>query len=841
MKRRIPGLAGNVRKPSGMGTFLQDLRYAARSLRRQPGFTLVAVLTLAVGIGANTAIYTVVDATLLRRLPFPDPGRLMRISLTEPGMPGQPDKNDLVWSYPKYDTFRQMQHSFAGTAIYRPTMLSLTNTDRPERLVGEMVSASYFPVLGVAAKVGRTFLAEEDAVADRDYVAILSHRMWASRYGADAAIVGKKIQLAEQTYTVVGVLPAGFQALSGPADLWIPAHLDGEQLSEPFLHSWQVVARLKPGVTAEQAKREVAALGPRVDQAQPNRPDYMKTYGGAVARTLDEARLEPEIRKSVLVLFGAVGFVLLIACVNLANLLLARVSTRQREMSIRLAVGASRARIVRYLLTESLLLALAGGAASLLLADLAVSSLNLIKPSSGNAFAFVRRLSGLEILGFSSIHLDSRALFFTFSAALATGVIFGLAPAFRGSRADLSEGLKRSASRTSAGGVLRAKNLLIVCEVAMAIVLLTGAGLLIKSFARLTGTPSGIDPENVLTANLAVPGPAANSAAFYSQLEERAGRIPGVLSAGLMDCYALSGNRNGTGIRFPNRPDTVGDPAFDIGIHRASSGYFRTLKIPLMKGRLFADTDRQDSRKVALINETAARRFWPGENPVGKLFGMGFSGYSDRVEVIGVVGDVRYGQMEEPPRPDVYISYVQSPRGNLLLSVRTASHPTAVLGAVREEVHALNRDLPLFDIGTMEERIRDASWRARFSAVLLGVFAAIAVLLSGIGIYGVMSYVVRQRTREIGIRMALGARAEDVRRMILWRTAALAGIGMAIGLGGALALTRVLASLLYQVKPNDPGTYAAVSALLAVLALLAAYLPARRASAVDPAVTLRSE
>jgi len=830
-----------------MTTILQDLRFAARTLARQPGFTAIAVFTLAVGIGANTAIYSVVDATLLRTLPYQDPARLMKVSLVAPPrlnpLGGGPPVADMVWSYPKYETFRKTQQIFSGTSVYQPTEFSLTGADEPERIRGEIVGGSYFPVLGIRTAAGRTFLPEEDAVPERNFVAIISHSLWERRYGSDPAIIGKPISLDLRSYTVVGVLPVGFQGLSGPADVWVPVHtLNGpDDLDQPFSHSWSMVARLKPGVTPAQAAAAVTLLGMRVAEAY---PDPIGRAGwGAIARPLDATRIDAVLRQSVLVLFGAVGFVLLIACANIANLLLARGTARQREIAIRLAVGANRSRLVRQLLTESLLLAVIGAAASIAVAYLGVRALGSINPISGNPFG--RRLSGLTLLGLGSIHLDARALLFTFAIALATGVLFGLAPALQASRADYTEALKNASRPTGIAGLrlLTGKSILVVTEVALAVVLLAGAGLMIKSFSRLLATRTGVDPGNVLTVRLKLPDAMFNtgSTTFFDPLEKRLATLPGVVSAGMSNCYALAGGCNGTVIWFRDRPPVTRGTEPSIGVHFVSPSYFQAMKIPLLRGRWFTDGDRKGSPKVVIVSDAAARRFWPGEDPIGKPVGVGQGGFGDRAEVIGIVGDVRYGQMDEPPRPDVYISHLQASRGAMYVFLRAAGNPTALIPAVEREVHALDKNVPVYDIKTMNERIRDSTARARFSAILLAVFAGIAMALAAVGIYGVMSYLVTQRTREIGIRIALGARSGEVLALVVRRGTALALAGIALGTAGALAATRVLSTLLYEVKPGDPATYITMAVLLAIVALAASYIPARRASIVDPSTALRAE
>ena len=830
-----------------MRTILQDLHYGLRTLARQPSFTLIAVFTLAVGIGANTAIYSVVDATLWRAFPFHDPDRLMKITLITPASRQQPQNDDMVWSYPKYQFFRGHQEVFSDSAVYRTMLANITGTSEPEQIRGEIVGAGYFPLLGIQPVAGRNFLPEEDVTPEKDMVAMISNSLWQRRYGADPAAIGKTISLDLKKYTIVGVLPAEFQGLSGPADVWLPVHVLGaNDLGQRFNHSWEMIARLKPGVTPDQAKNVVTLLGPRIEEAHSRGP--IRGWG-AKARTLSEARLEPAIRKSVLVLFGAASFVLLLACVNIANLLLARGSTRTREIAVRLAIGASRGRLIRQLLTESLLLAALGGAASVALAWAGIQALERINPANpatvGNAFG--RHLAGLSAIGLSGIRLDWRALLFTIGIALLTGILFGLAPALQGGRAGVGEALKSGAARPSGLAGLRlitGKSILVVTEVALAVVLLIGAGLMLKSFSRLIATRSGVDADRVLTVRINLPQgtKSPESLAFFSQLETRVGGLPGVVSTGLMNCHSLAGGCSSTLIWFRDKPPVPAGSEPIVGVHWASPAYFQALKIPLLRGRNFSGADRLEAPKVALVNDTAARRFWPGEDPVGQHIGVGMGdGFDDRVEVIGIVGDVRYGQMDQPPGPDVYISVAQSPRNGLILFTRTTGNPTALIPAVRREVRTLDKDQPIFDVKTMQDRITSATARARFSAILLAVFAAIALSLSALGIYGVMSYLVSQRTREIGIRMALGARRSDVLSLVLGRGLILAAAGVVIGIFAAVAASRVLETMLYEVKPGDLPTYLCIAGGLLAVALLASYLPARRAAWIDPSCALRSE
>jgi putative ABC transport system permease protein len=825
----------------------QDLLYGWRSLARQPGFTTTVVLTLAIGIGFNTAIYTVVDATILRPLPFKQPEQLMKVSLTRPAENTNAQVDLPIWSYPKYETFRQNQQVFQDTALYRAIALNLTGEEEPERLRGEEVSAGYFPSLGIAAETGRTFLAEEDSTPERDLVAVISHGLWERRFGSDKTIIGKTITLDLKNYTVAGVLPAGFQGLSGPADIWVPVNRSSaEILGQRWAHAWELLARLRPGISVEQARSATVVLGKVVDEAHKSTGTW-----GAKAEVLNDVRVDATLRRSVLVLFGAVTCVLLIACVKVGNLLLARATARRREMAIRAAIGAGRARVMRQLLTESMLLAALGGAASLLVAYVSVYALTAISPA-GSALAFgagpsllpgPRRLSGLTLLGLSSIRVDSSALLFTLAIALLAGMFFGLAPSWHAARAELTGALKKTDDYAT-GFQFRGKGILVVVEIALAFVLLTGAGLVIKSFARLTATPVGVNADNVLTVRVAVPSETANPEAtvsFFSQLEERVAAQAGVVSAALGSCHALAGGCASTIIWFRDRPEVPKGTEPPIGVLRVSPNYFTTMKIPLLRGRLFTTADRGNAPKTVVISETAAQRYFPGEDPIGKRIGLGLNGFTQGTEIIGIAGNVRYGQMDQAPEPDAYVSLLQAPQQNMYLFARTNGDPAALIPAVRQQVSALNHDLPIYDVRSMQDRISDAAGRARFTAVLLAIFAGMAMVLAALGIYGVMSYMVRQRTREIGIRVALGARSRDVVWYVVRRTAGLVFAGTCLGLAGALAVTQVLTTSLYKVEPDDPQTYILISLILAAVALLAGYLPARRAGGVDPAITLRAE
>ena len=832
-KERVRG----YRWGAQLDVLLQDLRYGWRSLTRQPGFTAIVVVTLAVGIGANTAIYSVVDATLLRPLPFREPDRLMAVFLMESSN-GAPSR--IAWSYPKYETFRQNQQVFENSALYGTRLTNLTGDGEPERLQIEEVSAGYFPVLGVEAQLGRTFLPSEDAIPEQNFVTVLSDSLWRRRFGADPSVIGRTMDLDSKPYTVVGVLPAGFQGLGSPADLWVPVHrLDAETLGQRWQHNWTLVARLKPDVRVEKAQSAMTALGRIIDEAHPDG----RAGWGATTETLERIRIDPTIRTSVLVLFGAVSFVLLIACVNVANLLLARGTSRKREIAIRCAIGAGRFRVIRQLLTESLMLGLLGGAASLTIGYASIYALSELNPF-GAAFTFGRRGSG-RLFTLNSIHLDSRALLFTLAIAIATSVVFGLAPAFQAARRNATDSLKKSAYQIRTRRFMAGKGMLVIVEIALAFVLLIGAGLMIKSLDNLLGTRIGIDPDNTLSVRLTLPFDSRTPqavAGFFDEMERRIAAEPGVISVGLSSGHALESRYMQNVIRFPDRPtEPTGTAPTTVGTLQVSPGYFKTMKIPLLRGRSFNSADRGGTPPVVIVNETAARQFWPGENPIGKRVFVQYGVFTRGAEVIGVVGDVRYGPMDQPPKPDAYLPYRQATQRSMILFGRTSGDPVALVEAVRRHAGTLDRMLPIYDIKTMRQRINDATVSIRFIVILLTAFAVIAIVLAVVGIYGVMSFAVRHRTNEIGIRMALGARSEDVVRQVVRQASTLILIGTAIGLAGALAATRVLSSALYEVQPHDPLTYLAIVVILVAASLLASYLPARQASTIDPSVTLRMD
>jgi predicted permease len=691
--------------------------------------------------------------------------------------------------------------------------------------------------------MGRGFDADGDDGFDVPKVAMISDEFWKRRFNADPKILGKTVPVDGKPFEIVGVLPRGFTGLSGASELWVPINTRVEAdlgARNAWSHEFQLVARLKPGVPEAQAVAAIPVWNMAIAAAwPPPQPGITRTVRVA---PLDAGRVSPVIRRSLLVLFGAVALVLLIACVNLANLLLGRAAARRQEISIRLALGAGRARLMRLLLTESLLLSMLGGAASVAIATLGTAALAAANPAETLR---VQNLSGLGVAGFSSIHLDTTALLFTLVVSIGVGVMFGLVPALQATRPSVSHDMKSGASHRSAGGRhwLTSRNTLVVTEVALAIVLLAGSGLMLRSLANLLQVNPGFDGDRVLTLRLTMSRNAIardSLPGFYERLSADLGALPGVTGVALADSPPLAGGGNITIIGFPDRPRVPDSEAPLIGAHWVTPAWFGVMRIPLKRGRLLNDDDRIGSAKSLVISESAADKFWPGEDPVGKTVTIGMGDFDKGATIVGVVGDVRYHTIDSLPHPDVYLSYAQSPVSRMMIFVRTARDPLSLAAATRRTVGALVPGVPVFDIKTMASRTAVSTAQARFSAALLAMFAVTALLLAVIGIYGVMSFVVTQRTREIGIRMALGADRAQVQRMVIAEGLWLATAGAALGVGAAFAVTRVLRSLLFDVKPGDPATYVSIVVLLAVAAAIASWVPARRASKVEPTEALRA-
>ncbi len=806
----------------------RDFRYAARTLRRSPGFALVAVLTLALGIGANSAIFSVINTLLLRPPAFEHLNRLVVLFETNP----QKGWNDVYPSPGNFLDWREQSRSLDYVSGWRNWYYTLSGPEGraglPEQIRGVRISPSFFSMLGVRAALGRTFQREEEEPG-RDQVVILTDGLWKRRFGADAAIVGEKVLIDSRPASVIGVLPADFYFLQADFDIWMPLTVD-QALHDRVEHSINVFARLGPGVSMAQAQAEMEAIARGLEQAH---PETNGGFGARIGRIYPTAAVKT-MRPALLVLLGAAGFVLLIACANVANLLLARAVSRQREIAIRTAIGATRFRLIRQMLTESVLLAGIGGAAGLLLAHWA---LRLLVP-------LIPHISAYRALAPT---IDSRVLGFTLAVALSTGVVFGLAPALQATRAEF---LRVSASfhRRAAG------DFLMVSEIALSIVLLIGAALLLKSFWHLQKIDPGFRPDHLLTMQVWLPKTkypeASKVAGFYRQVVQRIEALPGVRAASAVNFRPFLGWGDGTLLDIEGHVPQSPSEALQAQYRVVTPGYFRTLGVPLLQGRDLTESDGPTSAGVAVINETMARRFWPNENPIGKHIRPAFrktqvpwrpDATARWLTIIGVVGDVKEFRLNDPSPPEMYLSYLQSPSSLMFLVVRTASFPATLAATVQSEIRQVDRDQPVSDIRTMDAALSDAVAQPRFNLQLLGVFAALAVILSAVGVYGVTSYAVTQRTREIGIRMALGAEPSDVLGMMARQGLRLILIGVLIGLAAAAGLTRVLSSLLFGVSPTDPAIFAGVTLLLVAIAMLAGYLPARRAARVDPMTALRQE
>jgi putative ABC transport system permease protein len=814
-----------------METLLKDLRYGFRMLAKKPAFTAVAVLALALGIGANTAIFSVVNTVLLKPLPFKDPDRLMMVweDNTKLGFPKDTPApaNFVDW--------RDQNQVFEDMAAIASQTFNLTGVGEPEKLEGQRVSASFFPLLGVEPALGRSFLPEED-LPGAERVAIISNGLWQRRFGADPSIIGKPLTLNGQPHTVVGVLaksfrfPDPFQSTEEESAIWVPIAFSSEEAGNRGGHYLLVYARSKPGVTVKQAQADMNTIAGRLQQQYPD----TNTSVGAVVISLHE-QVVGDIRPALLILLGAVAFVLLIACANVANLLLARAAARQKETSIRTALGATRSRLIGQFLTESVLLAGVGGIVGLVLAVVGMKLLVALMPAS--------------ISQAKDINIDAKVLGFTFLVSALTGVVFGLAPALHASRPDMNESLKEGGKGTAGVARSRVRNLLVVIEVALALVLLICAGLLINSFLKLRSVDPGFNASNLLTMKVVLPRSkypdAAKRTAFYNELLQRVESLPGVQSAGVITNLPLTFKGNSGGVTIEGRPEPAPDEIPIVITRTVSPDYFRTMNIPVLTGRQFSPQDSPDSARVVIVSETTAQRFWPGEDALGKRIKMGgFNSDEPWLSVVGIVKDVRQFELDVDPKPQAYFPYTQMTYSFLAprdLVVRTAVDPLSLAAAARNEVWSIDKDQPVSNIATMEQILSNSVARQRFNMLLLAIFAAVALVLAAVGIYGVISYSVTQRTHEIGIRMALGATSSDVLRLVVGQGFKLVSIGVGIGLACAFILTRLMESLLFGVSATDPMTFAAISAVLVAVAMLASYIPARKATRVDPMVALRYE
>jgi len=826
-----------------MKDLIQDLRYGARMFLKRPAFTLIAIITLALGIGANSAIFSVVNAVLLRPLPFPQPERLAMVNTTNLAR----GVGNFGTSMPDFRAWRERTRSFEKMAAFSSTNFNISGSTEPERVTGARASADLFGVLGVAPERGRVFTGEEETFG-KHRVVILSEGLWQRRFGDQASLTDQTMALNGEQYAIVGVMPRAFQFPDPTVVLWIPlAVADGSEYNTRGNYWLSVVGRLKSGIAASQAQAELDGVFRQLEQE-----DTLFGGFGTQVISLHESTVGG-VQTALFVLLAAVALVLLIACANVANLLLARAAARQREIAIRTAMGAGRGRLIRQLLTESLLLGLAGAALGLLLAVWGVDVLVGLGPN-------VPRLG--------EIGIDRSVLGFTLGLAILTSVIFGLVPALQSSKADLNETLKES-GRSATGGVRRRRlgSALVVAEVALSFVLLVGAGLMINSLVRLQRVNPGFRTDRLLSMRISLPSTKYAqerpelTAGFFQQLIERVKTLPGVEAAGVTSALPLTNSGWGKLFTLEDRtPPKSLDDVPNVQYRQVSPDYLSTLAIPIIKGRAFSEHDTRDALPVAVINETLARQYFENADPIGKRLFLGPPeelvppgilppGFKfQHFTIVGVIGDVRHNGLNQPLLPEIYTLHEQelaakfaNPSNSMSLAVRTSVEPSSLVGAIRHQVQELDREQPIDGVATMEELLATSLSQSRFSTLLLGVFAGVALILAAVGLYGVMAYRVEQRTHEIGIRLALGAQSGDVLKLVVRQGLMLAIAGIAIGFGAALIITRVMTSLLYGVTATDPFTFAIIPVVLTGAALAASFIPARRAMKVDPMIALRYE
>lgn len=800
-----------------METLLQDVRYSVRTLLKKPGFTFIVVLTLALGIGANSAIFSIVNALLLRPLPYHDPDRLVVVW----SVYGTNDK--AYASAANYRDWKEQSQAFEHLAAYDTGRFNLGGGVQPEAIDGALVSADLFPVLGVKPILGDLLRPEEEQ-RGQNRVALISNGLWQRRFGADKNVLGKTLTLDGDSYTVLGVMPANFN-FPEKAELWIPLSFSPDEMNDRSYNHLSVIGRMKPGVSLQQAQMEMSTIANRLAQQYPQ----SNAERGIRLVTLQED-IVGDIRLALLVLIAAVGFVLLIACANITNLMLARALRRQKEIAIRTALGATRLRLIRQLVTESLLISLLSGALGILLAFWGVGF--LIRISPGN----IPRLDEISV--------DMRVVVFTFIISLLTGLIFGLAPALQASSPDLHDSLKEGKGTSGSGtGRQRARSWLIVAEMALALVLLIGAGLLIKSFLKLSHVEPGFNPNNILTMAVSLSPPKYKTRAdlitFYQQLLQHIETVPGVQSVGAISHLPLSGRDFGLDFSIVGHPPASPGESMAARYRVISLNYLRAMEIPLLKGRDFTERDRRESPPVVLINETLAKRYFPNEDPLGKLLNL--EGQETPREIVGVIGSVKHVKLDTEAKPEIYAPHMQAPQPTMTIVVRTSSDPLSFVSAMRSQVAAVDKDQPVYNVKTMDQYLSESVAQPRFRTMLLAVFAAVALILATIGIYGVISHSVNQRTHELGIRIALGAQPRDLFKLVVGQGLLLAVEGIVIGLIASIYLTRIMSGLLFGVSATDPTAFIAIPLLLIGVAFVASYLPARKAMKVDPIVALKHE
>ncbi len=812
---------------------LQEIRHALRLLVKNPLFTLVGILTLALGIGATAAVFTLVNALLIRPLPYQDPARLVLVfeHFKDQHLDAIPV------SPPEFLEYKKSVRSFEKLAAFNTTTYNLTDGDVPERISGAVVSADLFPLLGVEPIRGRTFRPEENA-AGRDDVVLISERLWRRKFDRDPRVLGRKLTADGRPFTVVGIMPASFEFplplfnvtggnFGERVDIWQPLGFKDDELKRRGSRSYGLIGRLAEGASAPQAQAEIETVVRGMRARYPNNYPQNESFGASLYPLKEQ--VVGGMKPLLLILLGAVALVLLIACANLATMLLARATAREREMAIRVAVGASRGRLLRQSLTESIVLAVLGGAAGVLLAIWGVD--------------LVKSIGAQTIPRLSEVSVDTTVLLVTLAVAVGTGLLFGLVPGLASGKPDLTESLKEGGRGSTSGRRHnRLRNALVIAEVALALVLLTGAGLLLKSFVRLQNVPPGFNPKNVLTAEISLPAlryPNKESQInFFNELERRVANLPGVSHAGLTVILPMSGINSDSSFDIEGRPSDDAHPGPDEEWRIVSPDYFRTLEILLLQGRFFTNADKLEAPPVVIINQALATRYWPNEIPLGKRLQLPTADGPAWATIVGIVGDLRHRGLDQPLKPEFYVPFAQQPYSALILAVRSTQDPTSLTTAIRTSVQAVDPTLPVAHVRTLEQVIADSIAPRRLSVVLLAVFAGIALVLASVGIYGVMSFLVVQRTHEIGVRMALGAQRSDVLRLVIAHAGTLVAAGTVLGLVVALLSTSVLRSVLYEVSALDLPIFVFVTLILAAVALLASYIPARRATRADPMIAL---